>query len=60
MVHVMITCPETGKAVWTGHDIDEQSWEAASISKEILLCPACLNPHTWGKDEALLSDDSPS
>ena len=59
MAHAMIICPETGEDVWTGHDIDEQSWETASISKEILLCPACLNSHTWDKNDAFLSDDSP-
>jgi len=59
MAHVMITCSETGEAVWTGHDIDEQSWETASIPKETLLCPACLDSHTWDKDDAFLSEASP-
>ena len=59
MAHVMITCPETGDAVWTGYDIDEQSWESVSLSKEKFICPECLNSHTWDKDDAFLSDDSP-
>ena len=59
MAHVMIICPETGEAVWTGHNIDEQSWEALPISKETFTCPECLNSHTWDKDDAFLSDDSP-
>jgi len=59
MAHVMITCPETGEAVWTGLDINEQSWESISLAKEKFICPACLNSHTWDKDDAFLSDDSP-
>lgn len=55
---VMITCPNTGRSVYTETDMDAQSFRDARIENNILgRCPACGEPHRWGEQDAYLEGE---
>lgn len=57
MAQLLIDCPETGRPVATGWDLDWSGFEAAEIEPQTLDCPACGQPHRWTKEEAYLRAD---
>ena len=54
VVNVMIKCPVTGKVVFTGMRIKEQSWADSVYSGNDFSCPACTQMHLWDKKDAFL------
>lgn len=55
MVKVMIKCPNTGKPVYTGFDMDRQSFYSSFLSGNTIgPCPHCRKAHTWDKKDAYL------
>ncbi len=54
MPKLMIRCPKTGKAIFTGIVMDKASFESSSLSENSVQCTECGNAHTWNKDGAFL------
>jgi hypothetical protein len=52
MPAIMIKCPNTGKAVPTGHGADEKSFANNQWTGNSFRCPACSQQHTWDKKDA--------
>ncbi len=57
MARVMITCPETGKPVYTGMTFDWHAFESVQIGEKSVSCPACGKQHTWRRVDAYLDED---
>lgn len=56
MSAVMIKCPETGKAVFTGIEMDKRTFENATMSNNTIRCSACRKDHTWDKKDAWIEE----
>jgi endogenous inhibitor of DNA gyrase (YacG/DUF329 family) len=54
---VMITCPNTGRAVSTGIETDARSFASLSDVPKQSKCPVCGSVHVWWKREAWLAVD---
>ena len=59
MSAVMITCPKTERAISTGIETDEYSFEQIADVLCSAQCPLCGLDHTWWKREAWLADAVP-
>lgn len=57
MPQIMITCPETGKPIYTGMNLDWFAFESTQLGKASLECPKCGEVHEWGKRDAYLRAD---
>ena len=53
MEKLMIRCPITGRAVSTGMIMGRSVFDRQPLSRNLLVCPACRQPHTWGKKDVL-------
>jgi hypothetical protein len=49
---ILIKCPETGRAVSTGIEIDRESFRNLPNIGAKTRCPACAEIHVWAKQEA--------
>jgi len=54
---VMITCPNTGRAVSTGIETDARSFASLSDVPKQSKCPVCGSVHVWWKREAWIAVD---
>lgn len=59
MARVMIQCPKTGRAVFTGIAMNAASFESSTLLRNTLRCPACGEDHTWDKKDAHLEGQEP-
>ncbi len=57
MARVMITCPETGKPIYTGMSFDGITFEASQLIEKSVLCPECAQVHIWNKQDAYLESE---
>ena len=57
MSRLLITCPETGKPVYTGLNMEWLNLEASELGENVLDCPACGRRHSWTKQDAFLMAD---
>lgn len=57
MARVMITCPESGKPIYTGMSFDEITFETSQLTDKLVLCPECGQAHTWNKQDAYLESE---
>ena len=59
MPRIMINCPKTGKAIYTGMSMDEESFEQDSnaFSQTGTPCSECGEVHKWQRQDAFLEDD---
>jgi hypothetical protein len=58
LVRVMITCPETGEPVFTGIDMEKETFEFSEFTGHTVSpCPACGKAHPWDKEDAFLKAD---
>jgi hypothetical protein len=55
MDDVMLTCPETGELVWTGHEATPERFDLLVLEDEQLDCPACGGVHTYSKRDTVLA-----
>ncbi len=53
----MITCPETGKPIYTHLNFDWSSFESTRIGEREIECPECHKVHTWRRGDADLDED---
>lgn len=56
MARVMITCPETGKPIYTHLNFDWNTFDSARIGERSVECPKCGKTHTWRRADADLDE----
>jgi hypothetical protein len=56
MADLMIKCPSSGRAVTTGIEIDQTTFEQLPNVSSGMSCPACGGHHFWRKADAWLAD----
>ncbi len=54
---VMIKCPITNKAIFTGIAMSEQSFESSTLEGNSVRCPYCGQEHVWSKSDAFLLEE---
>ena len=59
MGFVMITCPQTGRAVPTGIETDAKTFSQLPDVVSKSKCPECGLVHVWWTREAWLAADGP-
>jgi endogenous inhibitor of DNA gyrase (YacG/DUF329 family) len=60
MATLRINCPHTGKAVFTGIEIEPDSFADLPDVLSHVKCPECGLEHAWWTREAWLEDNRPS
>jgi hypothetical protein len=55
---LMIRCPQTRRAIWTGIETDPHSLQGLPDALFYAPCPHCGFEHAWWRDEAWLSEDA--
>ena len=56
MPRVMIECPETGRPVYTGINLNWETFESYRFDSQTLSCPECGRQHQWSRADALLDE----
>jgi hypothetical protein len=59
MGHVMIKCPKTGNAIFTGLIADRESFAVMPVFFGRVPCPTCGAIHEWFARDAWVHDVSP-
>src|ERR1051326_2416696 len=59
MGHVMIKCPKTGNAIFTGFTADRESFAVTPVFFGRVHCPTCGAIHEWFARDAWVHDVSP-
>lgn len=54
MPTVKIKCPQTGKDVTTGIEMDLQTFRIATLTNNAVQCPYCGQVHVWSKQDAFM------
>lgn len=55
----MVNCPESGKQVYAGLNLDWSALEALGEEEHSFHCPYCGETHSWTrKDADLIADGS--
>ena len=54
---LLIDCPETGRPVYTGLNLDWFAFESTDLAETTLQCPECGGRHVWSKADAYLRAD---
>ena len=57
MPQLLIDCPETGRPVYTGLNLDWFAFESTDLAETALQCPECGGRHVWSKADAYLRAD---
>ncbi len=57
MPRVLITCPVTGREVYTGLRLNWFTFESFRFGRQELNCPACGETHEWTRNDATLGED---
>ncbi len=57
VARVMITCPETGRPVYTHLDVDWETFESTRIGERMIECSECHKVHTWRRCDVDLDED---
>lgn len=57
MPRLMITCPETGKPVYTRLNFNWTTFESTRIGEQTVDCPKCGDVHRWRRQDAYLEED---
>ncbi len=53
----MITCPETGKPIYTHLNLDWETFESTRIGERTIECVECGKVHRWRRWDADLDED---
>lgn len=58
---VVIQCPNTGKAIATGHELsDMEAFRFVGLLPETVACPFCPDSHTWTHKDAWIQGKNAS
>ena len=52
---ILIKCPETGRWVSTGIDIEPRAFARIPDVVATMRCPECGHEHAWSKADAMIS-----
>lgn len=59
MARVMVSCPNSGKQVYVGLNLDWSALEALGEEEHSFRCPSCGANHSWRREDAdLIADGS--
>jgi hypothetical protein len=53
---VLIECPATHKMVYTGVNLNWNSFEATKIGEQSVPCPRCGEVHRWTRADAIIDE----
>ena len=53
---VMIECPETRKEIYTGINLNWETFESYRIGTRNLSCPKCGKDHEWSRSDAIVDE----
>jgi hypothetical protein len=56
MSMIMIRCPETGSAVSTGIECEDNDFRSLPFVITHTICPSCGREHSWSKTDAWLKE----
>ena len=56
MSTIMIRCPETGSAISTGIECEDDDFKKLPFVITQTTCPSCGGEHSWSKTDAWLND----
>ena len=57
---VMVRCPNTGRVLSTGIEMDAATFEELPDIRSQIMCPVCKLDHLWSTREAWLDNPPPS
>ena len=57
---VMFRCPNTGRELSTGVEMDAATFERLPNIRSQIRCPVCNLDHTWSTGEVWLGNPAPS
>ena len=57
MSRAMIRCPESGRMIYTGVDLEWEEVAASRFVGEKLACPRCGAVHAWNENDIELDED---
>jgi hypothetical protein len=58
MPRVLIECPETHRMIYTGVNLNWNSFEAARFdARDSFACPRCGHTHAWSHADATVDED---
>ena len=53
---IMIRCPQTGRDISTGVEMDMAEFQRAPVFFSRVLCPICAREHEWFAQDAWVCD----
>jgi hypothetical protein len=53
---VMVKCPQTGRAIPTGIETDQESFQRCTVFFARTRCPICCTEHAWFAREAWVDE----
>lgn len=56
MGFVMIRCPQTGRDIATGFEMDMEEFQRAPVFFSRVQCPVCRRQHEWFAKDAWVCD----
>jgi endogenous inhibitor of DNA gyrase (YacG/DUF329 family) len=56
MPRVTVTCPKTGKQVYTGVNLNWDTFDSYEFKQQTFDCPECGKWHTWSRADATLDE----
>ncbi|MEN3976738.1 hypothetical protein [Emcibacter sp. SYSU 3D8] len=56
MPRVMIKCPNTGKQIYTGVNLNWETFESYRFGTQSVPCPECHASHQWSRVDAILDE----
>jgi len=57
---VMVKCPNTGRELSTGIEMDAATFKGLLDIRSQLMCPICKVDHVWSTRDAWLGNPAPS
>jgi len=57
---VMISCPETERAISTGIEVECETFHSTPVFFSHTLCPFCRVTHEWFAKDAWVCDSAPA
>jgi hypothetical protein len=56
---IMFRCPQTGREISTGLEIDAAHFKVSPVFFSRSYCPICRTEHEWFAQEAWVPEESP-
>lgn len=56
MARVMIECPNTGKMIYTGMNLNWSTFESTFIGEACIRCPKCGEVHEWRREDVFMDE----